>query len=597
MQNTHSLAIASLRESYRAGRETPARVVGRLLENFGAADPYNLWITRLAPPQVMAYVAALDPNAIQDKPLYGIPFVIKDNIDLAGVPTTAGCPAFAYTPSQSATVVQRLIDAGAIPLGKTNLDQFATGLVGVRSPYGACRNSINPDFISGGSSAGSAVAVALGLASFSLGTDTAGSGRVPAAFNNLIGLKPSNGRLSTRGVVPACRSLDCVSIFALTAEDAATVLDVAEGFDAADPYSRRLGNQTLVGMRIGVPRRDQLQFFGDADYERLFAVAVQHAESLGGSTVDIDFAPFLEAARLLYDGPWVAERYAAVGDFLEAHRDAMHPVTRQIIEGAKRFTAAAAFQGEYKLKELKRLSEAVWSQVDILLTPTAGTIYRLQEVDADPLRLNANLGYYTNFMNLFDLSGVAVPAGFRTDGMPFGVPLVGPRAAERALLEVAGRLQRACVATMGALDLALPARSAPTMRLKEGFVTMAVCGAHMDGLPLNHQLRERGGYLIEAARTAEHYRLFALPGGPPRRPGLIRVAADGLSIDLEVWALPTEHVGSFIAGIPAPLGIGKIELESGAWVTGFSCEGYAAEGATDISSYGGWRSYLKAASV
>lgn len=596
---THSLAITALRESYRSGHETPAGVIGRLLQTFGDADPHNIWITRLAPAQVMAYVAALEPNGMENQPLYGIPFAIKDNIDLADVPTTAGCAAYAYTPARSATVVQRLIDAGAIPLGKTNLDQFATGLVGVRSPYGACRNSVNPEFISGGSSAGSAVAVALGLASFSLGTDTAGSGRVPAAFNNLIGLKPSNGRLSTRGVVPACRSLDCVSIFALTAEDAATVLDAAEGFDAADPYSRRVGNQALSGLRIGVPRREQLQFFGDTEYERLFEVAVQRIAALGGSTVDIDFAPFLEAARLLYDGPWLAERYAAVGDFLEAHRDTLHPVTRQVIEDGKRFTAVAAFRGEYKLKELKRLSDAAWSQADILLTPTAGTIYPVREVAAEPIRLNANLGYYTNFMNLFDLSGVAAPAGFRSDGLPFGVTLVGPRAAERAVLEVAGRLQRASVGTVGALALPLPARApaSAVRRLEEGFITMAVCGAHMDGLPLNPQLRERGGYLIEAARTAARYRLFALPGGPPRRPGLIRVASDGQAIDLEVWALPTDQVGSFITGIPAPLGIGKIELESGAWVTGFACEGYAAEGAADISSYGGWRSYIKAASV
>jgi allophanate hydrolase len=600
MPNTHSLVISDLRDRYRTGRDTPTQVMERLLESHGGTDPHHIWITRLSREQIMAYVGALDPTTIDQLPLYGIPFVIKDNIDLAGVPTTAGCPEYAYTPTESAPVVQKLIAAGAIPLGKTNLDQFATGLVGTRSPYGACRNSVNPEYISGGSSAGSAVAVARGFASFSLGTDTAGSGRVPAAFNNLIGLKPSNGRLSSRGVVPACRSLDCISIFALTAEDAAIVLGAAEGFDAADPYSRTLGNQAFAGLRVGVPRGDQLQFFGDADYEALFGLAVQRLESLGGTTVDIDFAPFLEAARLLYDGPWIAERYAAVGSFLESHPAALHPVTRQIIEGGKRFTAAAAFKGEYKLRELKRLSEAVWSSVDMVLTPTTGTIYSIQAVEADPIRLNATLGYYTNFMNLFDLSGVAVPAGFRGDGLPFGVTLVGPRAAERALLEVAGRLHRASVTTVGALDLALPGRaatSAPRPGPKEGYVTMAVCGAHMEGLPFNHQLRERGGYFIEATRTAPCYRFYALPDGPPRRPGLIRVAEDGLAVELEIWALPTEQVGSFIAGIPAPLGIGKIELESEAWVTGFICEGYAAEGAADISSYGGWRSYIKAAAL
>ncbi|MDP9013223.1 MAG: allophanate hydrolase, partial [Pseudomonadota bacterium] len=598
MSNPTTLIISDLLDSYRAGRQTPGELMERLLEKSAADDARNIWIARLSRDQVMAYVNALDPRAIDDLPLYGIPFVVKDNIDLAGVPTTAGCPSFAYTPPHSASVVQKLIDAGAIPLGKTNLDQFATGLVGARSPYGACRNSFNPDYVSGGSSSGSAVAVAAGLASFSLGTDTAGSGRVPAAFNNIVGLKPSNGRLSTRGVVPACRSLDCVSIFALTAEDAARVLDVAEGFDAADPYSRRVGHRALPGLRFGVPRPDQLQFFGDVDYQQLFDLAVRQFEELGGKAVEIDFAPFLDAARLLYEGPWIAERYAAVGSFIDAHPEGVHPVTRQIVEAGKKPTAAAAFQGAYQLKQLERLSESAWSQVDMLFTPTAGTIYRIADVAADPIRLNANLGFYTNFMNLFDLAGVAVPAGFRADGMPFGVTLVGPRATDHALLEVAARLHSSLVATVGALDTKVAAQAAPRPsdrvlpRLRQGYVAMAVCGAHMEGLPLNHQLRDRGAYLLQATSTAPRYRLFALPGGPPRRPGMIRVNEDGAAIGLEVWALPTEEVGSFVAGIPAPLGVGKVELASGELVTGFVCEGYAAPGAADISSYGGWREYL-----
>lgn len=604
MPNSHSLAIADLRDSYRRGHDTPSAVIARLLRNFGAADPRNAWITRLRPDQVMAYVDALASRSPASLPLYGVPFVIKDNIDLAGIPTTAACPEYAYTPERSAAVVQRLIDAGAIPLGKANLDQFATGLVGSRSPYGACRNSINANYISGGSSAGSAVAVAAGLASFSLGTDTAGSGRVPAAFNNVVGLKPSLGRLSTRGVVPACRSLDCVSIFALTAEDAAAVLGVAEGFDAADPYSRPAHERRLSGMRCGVPRRDQLQFFGDREYERLFGAAVARLEALGGTATEIDFAPFLEAARLLYEGPWIAERYAAIGGFMESHPGALLPVTQRVIAAGKLPTAAGAFQGEYRLRELERLSAATWRAVDLLVTPTAGTIYSLREVEAEPLRLNANLGYYTNFMNLFDLTGVAVPAGFRADGLPFGVTLVGPRGAERALLQIAGRFHRASVKTLGALDLRVPAAdaaatgAAPRGReLDSGCIAIAVCGAHMEGLPLNHQLRERGGYRLQNARTAAAYRLFCLPDGPPRRPGLIRVTEHGQSIELEVWALPTDQVGSFISAIPAPLGVGKIELESGVWVMGFICEGYAADGAADISSYGGWRAYLKAAVI
>jgi allophanate hydrolase len=594
MASTQSLLISDLLHDYRTGRETPASVMERLLD--ASTDERHVWITRLSRDDVMARVAALDAAAIDSLPLYGIPFVLKDNIDLAGTATTAGCPGFAYTPPQSAFVVQRLVDAGAIPLGKTNLDQFATGLVGTRSPYGACRNSFNADYISGGSSSGSAVAVAAGLASFSLGTDTAGSGRVPAAFNNIVGLKPSNGRLSTRGVVPACRSLDCVSVFTLTAEDAASVLDVAEGYDAADPYSLRIGDRGLHGMRVGIPRRGQLQFFGDAEYARLFDAAVRCLESQGGEVKEIDFEPFLEAARLLYEGPWIAERYAAVGAFIDAHSGEVHPITRQIIEAGKRPTAAAAFAGEYTLKKLLRQTEPVWSQLDFVATPTAGTIYRLAELEADPLRLNANLGYYTNFMNLFDLSGVAVPAGFRADGLPFGITLVGPRGADRDLLHIAGQVQRASVATLGALQAPLPERRVPPppARLRDGYVPLAVCGAHMQGLPLNHQLRDRGGYWLQTTTTAPRYRLFALPDGPPLRPGMMRVQQEGARIEVEVWALPTEQVGSFIAAIPAPLGLGKIELDSGALVTGFLCEGYVSQGATDITGYGGWRDYVKA---
>lgn len=598
MRPFNPLSIAALREQYRAARFTPAQLIDQLLEAADAALSYNIWITRLSRDQVMAYVRAIEHRRIEDLPLYGIPFAIKDNIDLAGVATTAGCPEYAYVPQKSAAVVQRLLDAGAIPLGKTNLDQFATGLVGVRSPYGACRNSFNPEYISGGSSAGSAVAVALGLASFSLGTDTAGSGRVPAAFNNIVGLKPSLGRLSTRGVVPACRSIDCVSIFALTAEDAARVLDISEGFDAADPYSRPTRNQCLAGRRFGVPRTNQLQFFGDEDNSQTFAAAIQRLETLGATRVQIDFAPFLEAANLLYGGAWVAERYAAVGAFLAAQPGAGHAVTRQIIESGMSPSAVMAFQGQYRLMTLKRASEQVWSEVDFLVTPTAGTIYSIAAVEADPIRLNANLGYYTNFMNLFDLAGVAVPAGFRRDGLPFGVTLVGPNSSERGLLAVADRLHRAGVKVAGAMKVALPdagaaAGSDPPPPLLPDFVPLAVCGAHMSGLPLNHQLLDRGGYLWRCTRTAARYRLLALPGGPPQRPGLVRVGDAGASIEVEIWAIPAERIGSLITGIPAPLGLGRIELADGELTLGFICEAYAAAEAADISAYGGWRAYLQ----
>jgi allophanate hydrolase len=590
-----SLLIPYLHLQYREGRLTPAQLVQRLSTTQNEEPSRNIWITRLDLAQIMPYVRALEGESIETKPLYGIPFVIKDNIDLAGVPTTAGCPEFAYVPQRSATVVQRLIDAGALPLGKTNLDQFATGLVGARSPYGPCRNSFDANYVSGGSSSGSAVAVALGLASFSLGTDTAGSGRVPAAFNNIVGLKPTLGRLSAHGVVPACRTLDTVSIFALSCGDAAAVLSAAAGFDAADAYSRRLADVGLAGRRFGVPRPVDLQFFGDADYAGLFDGAVQRLQSLGFTPVTIDFTPFLEAARLLYQGPWLAERFAAVGDFLAANPSAGLEVTRGIIEAGGRLSASDAFLGQYRLMMLKRACEAIWSQMDFMLTPTAGTIYTVSAVEADPLRLNTNLGYYTNYMNLLDLAGVAVPAGFRGDGLPFGVTLVGPNSSERALLRVAEQLHRTCAARLGAMQTPLPPEMPPSPGTAPGpgLVSIAVCGAHMEGLPLNHQLRDRGAYFMRATRTAPKYRLYALQGGPPYRPGLIRVATEGAAIEVEIWAMPREQLGSFLVGIPAPLGLGTLEMQDGSTCMGFICEGYAALNAVDISLHGGWRAYLE----
>jgi allophanate hydrolase len=593
MDSSASILIPDLLQGYRARRFTPTEVIESAIQRADHAEQRHVWITRLPREQLLERARSVEQRSIDALPLYGIPFVIKDNIDLAGVPTTAGCAQYSYVPAESATVVEKLIEAGAIPLGKTNLDQFATGLNGTRSPYGACRNSFNAGYISGGSSSGSAVAVATGLASFALGTDTAGSGRIPAAFNNIVGFKPSVGRLSTRGVVPACRSIDCVSIFALTSEDAARVLGVAEGFDTQDPYSRRLGDGAIHGLRFGVPRREQLQFFGDGEYRRLFDQALGRIESLGGSLVEIDFAPFLDAAQLLYGGPWVAERYAAVGEFIDLHESAILPVTRQIIQAGKSPSAIDAFNAQYRLLSLKRASERVWDQVDVILTPTAGTIYEIAQLNAQPIQLNTTLGYYTNFMNLLDLAGVAVPAGFRNDGLPFGVTIIGRSATDHALLALAGRLHRAGVSKLGAVGLAMPPASESAPVVAKGFMPIAVCGAHMQGLPLNHQLRDRGGYLVRATRTAARYRFFALPGGPPERPGLVRVVNGGASIEVEVWAIRATDFGSFVAGIPAPLGIGTIELQDGAKVPGFLCESYATDGAVDITQFNGWRSYLK----
>jgi allophanate hydrolase len=593
MHTSFNFLISDLLAGYHAQRFSPTEVIESALQRADESPERHVWISRLSHNQVMEYVRAIEQRPLRELPLYGIPFVVKDNIDLAGVPTTAACRAFSYVPSQSAAVVQRMLDAGAIPLGKTNLDQFATGLVGTRSPYGECRNSFNEDYISGGSSSGSAVAVATGLASFGLGTDTAGSGRVPAAFNNIVGLKPSCGRISTRGVVPACRSLDCVSIFALTSEDALRVLSIAEGYDEQDPYSRRLGDQPLGTLRVGIPRRSQLQFFGDHEYGRLYEEALARIpSSIGAILSELDFEPFLAAGRLLYNGPWVAERYAAIDSFMQSHADAVHPVTREIIEGGRLPTAVELFKAQYELQSLRRAVEQLWNQVDVILTPTAGTIYGRANLRKDPIRLNATLGYYTNYMNLLDMTGVAIPAGFRPDGLPFGVTLAGPAGTERALLKHADKIHRALVVKLGALDVSQPLASPLGAVEASGYIEMAVCGAHMRGLALNHQLVQIGGLFVRSSRTAPHYKLYALPGQTPQRPALVRINGTGASIDLEVWAVPAADFGSFVAGIPEPLGIGRIELEDGIKVSGFLCESWATEHALDITAFGGWHGYL-----
>jgi len=613
-----SLALADLAAAYRERRTTPLQTIETLLARIDACAERGIWISVLPRERLLGLARALEALDPASLPLYGVPFAIKDNIDLAGVPTTAACPAYAYTPAESAVVVSRLIEAGAIPVGKTNLDQFATGLVGTRSPYGVCRNSFDPQYISGGSSSGSAVAVALGLASFSLGTDTAGSGRIPAAFNNLIGLKPSCGRLSTRGVVPACRTLDVVSIFARSAQDAARVCRIAEGFDEADPYSRRASTAwtaqpptkpppvrsaaTGDAFRFGLPAPGQLEFFGDEDYARLFEAARARLEAAGGRPVSIDLAPFIEAARLLYEGPWVAERYLVVEALLHANPEAIHPVTRRIIADSAALSAADAFRAQYRLQALRRAAERTWQEIDVLVTPTAPTIYRIAEVEAEPLALNSRLGYYTNCANLLDLAAVSVPAGIDARGLPFGVMLAAPAWSDYALLALAARIQQADPMRQGeptrggALGLALPIEPAFDWPLDVAApaapIALAVCGAHMEGLALNPELRRIGASLLERTRTAPHYRLYALPGGPPRRPGLVRVERDGAAIEVELWSLSAAAFGAFVAQIPAPLGIGKVRLCDQRLVSGFLCESLAVHGALDITHLGGWREYL-----
>jgi allophanate hydrolase len=591
-----SLDLQSLSVALAAGRVTPGEIVDVVDRRIEARGDDKVWIHRVPRAALAARARELEQRGPRDLPLYGIPFAVKDNIDVAGLPTTAGCPAFAYTARETAPVVQRLIEAGAMLVGKTNLDQFATGLVGTRSPYGACANAFNAAYVSGGSSSGSAVAVAAGLVSFALGTDTAGSGRVPAAFNNLVGLKPTRGLLSARGVVPACRSLDCVSIFGLTAGDAARVFDIVASFDAGDAFARREEPSALAtsfaGLRVGIPKQDQLEFFGNAAASGLFTSAVEKLVALGAQRIEIDFAPFLAAARLLYEGPWVAERYVAIRDFIEKNPDALLPVTRAIIGGATRHSAADTFAAQYRLMALRREAEQAWRDVDIIVTPTTGTIYTIAEVNAEPIKLNSNLGYYTNFMNLLDLAAIAVPAGMLDSGLPFGITLFAPAHADRSLCALGDAAQRALGKTLGATGEPIPPAATIEALRPRAMVRVAVCGAHMSGLPLNHQLTERGGRLLRRSRTASAYRLYALEGFKPPRPGLVR-ADPGSAIEVEVWELPSAHFGSFVDGIPGPLGIGTLELEDGEKLRGFLCESYATAGAPDISHLGGWRAYMK----
>jgi allophanate hydrolase len=535
---------------------------------------------------------APEPDSL---PLWGIPFAVKDNIDVAGLPTTAACPAFSHVPDRDAEVVARLRAAGAIMIGKTNLDQFATGLNGTRSPYGAPRCVFDSNYISGGSSSGSAVAVAAGLAAFSLGTDTAGSGRVPAAFNNIVGIKPTPGLISTSGMVPACRSLDCVSIFAATVEDGAIVRRLAEGFDPADPYSKRAEQGALpsAGLRIGILSEIDRQFFGDREAERLYAAAIARAVGLGAVPVAIDYAPFRETAALLYDGPWVAERLAAFESF-GVSADALDPSVAAIMLGGRSVSAADAFRGQYRLAELRRRTEAEWDRIDVLLLPTAPTIYRVDEMLAEPIALNSRLGTYTNFFNLLGLSAIAVPAGFRSDGLPFGITLAAPSFHDEALVPIAAALHQAASSGAGLdrrFELPEPAPKTPSTDM----LNLIVVGAHLSGMALNHELLALGGTLVRSAVTAPGYRLFVLPGVTPQKPGLVREHGfDGPGIAVEVWALPVEPFGRFVEAIPSPLGIGKVMLADGSAVSGFLAEPDALLGAEEITALGGWRAYIAA---
>lgn len=590
-----SFDIARLHAAYGDGLAV-VDVISEAYRRIAAANDPGIFLSLVPEDEALRAGRALGPFE-PSRPLWGIPFAVKDNIDVAGLPTTAGCPDFAYVPQASAAAVERLLEAGAILIGKTNLDQFATGLVGVRTPYHAPKNPFDPAMVPGGSSSGSAVAVSRGLVSFALGTDTAGSGRVPAGLNNIIGLKPTLGAVSTRGVVPACRTLDCVSVFATTVDDAFAVYTAMAGFDAADPFSRTVPPGYLgpvpPKLRLGVPDAASRRFFGDELAEQAFDAALLDAQDLELDLRPVDLSPFFETAGLLYSGPWVAERYEAVRGFIEVRPEALHPVTAGIIGQARRFSAADAFAGLYRLAELKRVTEPMWDQVDALLVPTYPRPRSVADLKADPIGPNSELGTYTNFVNLLDLCALAVPGPFRGDGFPSGVTLVAPAARDGLIASLGAMLHAKTALPLGATGMALPNPPERFSRARSGEVELAVVGAHLSGMPLNCELTSRGARFLRAVATTPDYRLFALPGGPPRRPGLMGMASGkGYVIATEVWAVPAETFGSFVAGVPAPLGIGTTRLSDGTTPKGFIVEPEGVKDAEDVSRFGGWRAYI-----
>ena len=588
------MTIPDIHAAYAAGA-SPQDVVAQVFDRIAAVGDPNIFITLRTQNDVLADVADLgDFDA--GKPLWGIPFVVKDNIDVAGYETTAACPAYAYTAKTDAFVVAQLRAAGAILIGKTNLDQFATGLVGVRTPYGAPLNAVDPEIVPGGSSGGSGVAVGHGIVPLSLGTDTAGSGRVPAALNNIVGLKPTLGALSASGVVPACRSIETISIFALTVGDAYAAYQVCCAYDPADAFARPIAAPALTAASappvIGIPSPDTIEFMGDAVQSASFYAAVDLLRAEGATIQEIDFKPLYDVAHMLYEGAWVAERYTVIEDLLKSDPQAIHPVTRQIICKAEDLSAADAFRGIYRLKELARAAEPSLAGVDMLCVPTIPRFHTVAELEADPVTPNSNFGTYTNFVNLLDMCGIAVPVPARSDGRPGSVTMLAAAGKDAEIAVMARSLEAAGQRKLGATDWAFT----PPPALSQGAATtlrLAVCGAHMAGLPLNHQLTDRDAVFVKKAQTSDAYRFYALAGGPPARPGLVRGAAgSGAPIALELWDVPLAHVGSFLGGIPAPLGLGTIVLEDGSQVQGFMCEAIATADAKDITEMGDWRRYI-----
>lgn len=592
--------IAAIVAAHRAGKRTPAETVARTYQRIRDHGDPAIFISLRDEKDAIADAERLATADAARLPLYGVPVAVKDNIDALGFPTTAACPAFSYSPARDSTAVARLRAAGAIIIGKTNLDQFATGLVGVRSPYGIPRNPIRDDLVPGGSSSGSAVAVGAGLVPLSLGTDTAGSGRVPAMLNNIVGLKPSLGMISNAGLVPACRTLDCISVFALTVDDAALALSVMAGPDPADPFSRDRPLGALAplpaSLRLGVPRNGQLIFFGDKESEAAYADALKRCTALGATLVEFDLEPFYETARLLYEGPWVAERYLVIKDLLASAPDAIHPVTREITAAGARLTAAETFSALYRLQGLRKIAERTFAGIDALVLPTAPTAYTTAQVLANPIELNSRLGTYTNFVNLLDLCGLAVPAAMRADGIPFGVTLLAPAGRDAMLASIGRAFHADTKLTIGAKGAAQPPLAALATSTGDD-IPIAVVGAHLSGMALNGELTALNGRLIEATKTAPDYKLYALKTTPPK-PGMLRVAAGkGAAIDLEIWSLSPSAFGRFVSAIPAPMAIGTVRLADGRPVKGFLVEPEALGDAREITAYGGWRAYMAEAAT
>jgi len=586
--------LSALRSAYAAGA-SPSDVIDEIFLRLDKVNDPGIFIHLRDRESLKAEAAALgayDPAM----PLWGIPYAAKDNIDVSGIETTAGCPAYAYLPQNDAFVIAHLRAAGAMMIGKTNLDQFATGLVGIRTPYGAPLNSVDPEIVPGGSSGGSGVIVGHGIVTFSLGTDTAGSGRVPAALNNIVGLKPTLGAVSASGVVPACRTLDTVSIFALTVDDAYEAFAVARGFDPSDAYSKQLEHQDLTAMSmplcIGVPDAASIKFFGDDVQQAAFDRDIALLKTKGALIEYVDFAPLYAIANMLYEGAWVAERYTVIDDLLAMNPDAIHPVTRKIITHAESMSAADAFKGMYRLADLKREAEPMLAGLDMICVPTIPTFYSVADLEADPVTPNSNNGTYTNFVNLLDMCAIAVPTAPRSDGRPGSVTLIAEAGKDACIAAIARGFEADCSRAMGATAHPVPTPTA----LPEGLsdqIKLAVCGAHMTDLPLNWQLTDLGATFVRRAETSATYKFYALAGGPPARPGLIRDESAGCgAIALEVWSLPKAAFGAFMVGIPAPLGIGTIELSDGTVVKGFLCEASGVKGATDITRLGNWRSFL-----